>query len=113
MRNGRLTAGIAATAAVFAFLWQQIQATRLGYEVGEARAVLRRQREANEYLRLELAGLNSPERLAREAQARLGMSPPTPESLIVLGSPGQRLEAGRPEPDSPTLLVKAWMSVRD
>lgn len=73
-------------------LWQQMQAVRIGYEAGQLRKQMRRQTELNEGLRIELSRLNAPERLAHDAQSRLGMSRPDPESQIHLGRPALRAD---------------------
>lgn len=79
-------AGFAALALLtFLFLWEQVQATQLGYEVGKAQKTLRSQTQTNAHLRFELARLNAPERLAKEAEERLQMAPPDPERQIFLG----------------------------
>ncbi|MDE2291753.1 MAG: hypothetical protein KGL53_06690 [Elusimicrobia bacterium] len=78
---------IAALASpLFLFLWEQVQATRLGYAVSRTQVELRRSRERADYLRLELDRLQAPESVADAAQRRLGMAPPTPESVVVLGT---------------------------
>jgi len=63
-----------------------VQATRLGYEISDKRLELRKQRDRTDYLRLEMVKLKSPERLAQRARRRLGMTPPSPECLVFLGS---------------------------
>ena len=80
----------AAAALAFLFLTEQVQATRLGYELGSARMEFNTRRDRVAYLRLELDRLHSPERLARLAKTRLGMRPPTPESVLVLGNNVER-----------------------
>jgi len=75
-----------AAALAFVFLTEQVQATRLGYELGSARSAIKARRDRVAYLRLELDRLHAPQRLASLAQSRLGMTPPMPESLIVLGN---------------------------
>ncbi|HVE12984.1 MAG TPA: septum formation initiator family protein [Elusimicrobiota bacterium] len=89
------TFGTAAACMLFAFLWQQLQATRVGYSVGKAQQELKSQRDRNAYLRMELERLSSPERLESYARERLGMAPPTPESLVFLGSAVQRPDDSR------------------
>jgi len=74
----------------FVFLWEQVQAMSLGYEVGRAQKLLQKQAERNAYLRLQLARLNSPERLACAAESRLKMMPPDPQSQIFLGRTAPR-----------------------
>ncbi|MFC1679668.1 hypothetical protein ACFL2T_05610 [Elusimicrobiota bacterium] len=71
---------------IFLFLWQQVQATRLGYEMSRAHSELRHRRDQVAYLRLQLDRLHSPERIAEAARRRLGMSPMNPESVVFLGN---------------------------
>ncbi|MFH2202194.1 MAG: hypothetical protein ABIJ96_03685 [Elusimicrobiota bacterium] len=68
------------------FLWQQVQATRLGYEITRSQLELRRLRDRTSYLRLEMERLITPEKLADRARRRLGMAPPSPECLVFIGS---------------------------
>jgi cell division protein FtsL len=71
----------------FLFVWEQLQSVRLGYQLETLYAQSRDQENKNAYLRLELEKLRSPQSLALAAQRRLKMSPPSPETLIVLGEP--------------------------
>ncbi|MBI3298527.1 MAG: hypothetical protein HYZ75_10210 [Elusimicrobia bacterium] len=88
MRQKTILLSLAALAApAFLFLWEQVQATRLGYQVSAARTEVRRARERVAYLRLELERLNAPESVAEAARRRLRMGPPLPESVVVLGAP--------------------------
>lgn len=80
-----IIAGAIASLA-FLFLTEQVQATRLGYELGSTRSELKTRKDRVAYLQLELDQLHTPERLAHLAKSRLGMRPPAPESLIVLGN---------------------------
>ena len=105
----------ACTSLVFLFVWEQVQATRLGYKVSRRRAELRQRQDRTAYLRIELARLRAPARLAEEAQRRLQMAPAEPESLVFLGSevPRLTLTASLTRPDvrgsSPTGgSIKQW-----
>ena len=102
MRSNTIAVGLGLSVIAFLFLWQQLQATRLGYEVESARSQLRQQRDRNAYLRLELARLHSPDRIAKEARERLHMAPANPECLIFLGSAVQRPD----EPQFLSLLIR-------
>lgn len=95
MRKNYIIPSVAVLGSVFLFLWQQVQATRLGYVVGQTRAALHQQQEHNAYLRLELAHLQAPERIAKDAHGRLGMSAPNPESLVFLGE--RKIEKDEPK----------------
>jgi len=102
-----LLIGFLVVSTAFGLLLEQVQAVRIGYAAGDARERLRRQREVNADLHLELARLASPERLSREARERLGMTPARPEHLVFLPvadrpsdpppSDGLRAALGRPD----------------
>ena len=92
MRKGSLTLLVSGLALASLLLWQQVQAVRVGYEAGQMRRQMRRQAVLNEGLRVELARLNAPQRLAQDAESRLGMSRPDPESQIHLGRPALRAD---------------------
>ncbi|OIO12397.1 MAG: hypothetical protein AUJ52_00185 [Elusimicrobia bacterium CG1_02_63_36] len=77
---------LAAAALAFLFLTEQVQATRMGYELGSARSQLSGRRDRVAYLRLQIESLEAPEKLAEAARRRLKMRPPAPETLVVLGS---------------------------
>lgn len=96
MKTKTIVLCAAGTAMAFLLVWEQVQATRLGYKVSRRRAQLRRRLDRTAYLRLELARVQAPARLAVEARRRLGMAPAGPESLVFLESevPRLRLTAG-------------------
>lgn len=94
------------------FLWEQVQATRLGYEVSRTQAEVKRAHARLDYLRLELERLGAPESVASAARRRLGMAPPLPESVVVLGAarvappPPALAAAPKPRmPEAPPLLA--------
>jgi len=91
-------AGVLGASVVFLFLWEQVSATKLGYELSRARQELSQKRDEVERLRLEFARLHAPERLASAARERLGMTPSTPERLVFLGS-GLSRTAAPPKPE--------------
>lgn len=100
---GPKTVAWCAAAAAFAFLllWQQVQATRTSYAVSRARSELKRHKERLAYLRMEFDRLAAPERLDALARRRLGMRPPTPESLVFL--PAGPARTARAASDGPLL----------
>lgn len=95
------------------FLWEQVQATRLGYEVSRTQAEFKRAQARLDYLRLELERLGAPESVAEAARRRLGMAPPQPESVVVLGAVrltpapavAKAASAERAAPATPPLLA--------
>jgi cell division protein FtsL len=103
-RSGTLfCAGLLLAAGIL--LWERIQATRLGYEVGRREIELRRQRGRIAYLQLDAERLLSPERLAVVARERLGMAPPGPEQVMFLDNSVAR-EMPAPQPEKPAVDVK-------
>ncbi len=100
MKTKTIVLCMVGTAMAFLLVWEQVQATRLGYKVSRRRAQLRRRLDRTAYLRLDLARVQAPARLAVEARRRLNMAPAGPESLVFLESdiPRLRLTASLREP---------------
>lgn len=86
----RLAAAVAAGTLVFLFVWQQVQATRLGFELDGARRAVQEAKARNAYLRLELERRTAPAELASLAREKLGMLPPHPESVVLLAQAAER-----------------------
>ena len=66
------------------YTWSRVQCTRLGYGIS---AAIEKQRELlllQHNLKIELAHLKSPERIANIARERLGLRPPKPEQTITI-----------------------------
>jgi len=66
-------------------IFHEHQRIRFGYELGEARRELREIENENRRLRLEYSVLISPERVGTLA-ASLGMRPPEPAQIRVVGA---------------------------
>lgn len=79
---------------VLTLIWQQIQSTRLGYRVEQARAAAQAQENLNAYLRMELSQAKSPARLMEQARRRLKMDRPAPSAIIVLTADKQPAPTG-------------------
>ncbi len=77
---------LALASPLLLFLWEQVQATRLGYEVSRTQTEFKRAQARLDYLRLEFERLGAPESVAAAARRRLGMSAPQPENIVVLGA---------------------------
>ncbi|MBI4346782.1 MAG: hypothetical protein HY553_07990 [Elusimicrobia bacterium] len=93
----RWLAATGAAALVFLFVWQQVQATRLGFELDGARRSVQETRARCAYLRLELERRTAPAELALSAREKLGMLPPSPDSVVMLEHAAARPTAA-PEP---------------
>lgn len=99
---------VLASLAVLALAWQQIEATRLGYQVETARRRVHTIQGRLGTLQMDLQTSLSPAQLAYQARTRLGMQPASPESLRLLG--GSSLA---PSADSflSRLLSRTWRSL--
>lgn len=82
-RRALVWAGAIAGAAVVQ-VWLQIQATRLGYEIGIVRSLVGRAASERAELEAELAAVTSPRALDGEARVRLGLRPPAEGQVIGL-----------------------------
>lgn len=71
---------IAASAAICQ-VWTRMRAIEYGYKLSKATKLHAEIRESNRRLRLEVAVLTSPTRIARVAAEELGLRPPTPEQI--------------------------------
>ncbi|MEW6672902.1 MAG: cell division protein FtsL [Thermodesulfobacteriota bacterium] len=66
------------------YTWSRVQCIRLGYGIS---AAIEKQRELlllQHNLKIELAHLKSPDRIAKIAKERLGLRPPKPEQTIII-----------------------------
>jgi cell division protein FtsL len=70
------------------------EAIRLGYQLSEATAELRRAEETNRKLRLERSVLTNPERIRRLAEER-GLRQPSAGQVRVVPAPGTQVTARR------------------
>jgi cell division protein FtsL len=60
----------------FAHVWLRLQVTKLGYQLSAARQVIEKLTQESHELELEVARLESPDRLESLAHTRLRMGPP-------------------------------------
>lgn len=99
---------VLASVGVLALAWQQIEATRLGYQVERSRAHLHALQGELGEVQMDLQTSISPAQLAYQARTKLGMQPANPESLRLLGAP-----AGPAAADSflTRLLSRTWKSL--
>ncbi|MBL7178706.1 MAG: cell division protein FtsL [Pseudomonadota bacterium] len=69
---------------LFLYTWCRVQCVAIGYEISK---IAYRQKEITALrnnLKIELASLKSPARIAEIAKSRLGLTMPTPEQLILI-----------------------------
>lgn len=66
------------------YTWSRVQCVRLGYGISTAIEQQRELRLLQNNLKIELARLKSPERIAKIATERLGLMTPKPEQTIIV-----------------------------
>ena len=69
---------------LFFYTWCRVKNVRLGYEVAEETEKKTKLIAYQENLKIELASLKSPERIARIASEQLGLSMPRADQTIVI-----------------------------
>jgi len=109
----KLLAGLLGLCLVFVFVWERVDMVRLGYQIErlkQERIVLERERDE---LRVKLSALSAPDRIAKLASERLGLSLPQQGQVIMVRS-GPAAPA--PPPDTPVEVRVAknqfWGGVR-
>ncbi len=73
----------AAGAVFFLFAWENVQATRLGYNIEGLRREIKDLENSNNYLKKEIRTSLSPEKLQTEA-LKIGLVYPEPDALVLL-----------------------------
>ncbi len=71
---------------VFVFVWERADMIRIGYHVErlkQDKVMLERQRDE---LRVKASALSAPERIAKVAAEKLGMSPPQQGQIVIVQS---------------------------
>ncbi len=88
-RNPKVT--IACLLLMFAFIaellfyaWCRVQYVHVKYEIQEQTTRIRKLAAMQDNLKIELARLKSPQRIAKIARTRLGLVTPTPQQTIVI-----------------------------
>ncbi len=66
------------------YTWCRVQCTQVGYEVSKEAAQHQRLLTFQNHLKVELASLKSPERLASISTSRLGLVNPSSEQVVIL-----------------------------
>ncbi len=94
--------GVIAASAAICQVWTRLRVIDYGYKISRATRTRTELTEANRRLRLEVALLTNPARIAQRASQELGLAPPSPDQVRRL----RRRAAGKPV-SSPTLAVRA------
>lgn len=71
-------------AELFIYTWCRVQCVRIGYEISKEKETYRSFTALQNNLKIELAHLKSPERLAEIARDQLGLKTPTPDQMMII-----------------------------
>lgn len=71
-------------AELFSYTWCRVQCVRIGYEITKEINNNQRIITLQNKLKIELARLKSPERLAEIASRKLNLTRPTPKQIIII-----------------------------
>jgi len=71
-------------AELLIYTWSRVQCIKFGYEISNENKKNRNFINLQNNLKVELARLKSPERLAKIAKNQLGLKTPTPEQIIII-----------------------------
>ncbi|HOK05625.1 MAG TPA: cell division protein FtsL [Syntrophales bacterium] len=79
-----LVATVVMVAAALVYVWSHINMTKLEYQIAEELGVREMLLQEGKKLKLEIATLKSPQRIARIARERLNMGPPTQDQVVLI-----------------------------
>ena len=71
-------------AELLVYTWSRVQCINTGYEISNENNKNRNLIKLQNNLKVELARLKSPERLAKIAKNQLGLKTPKPEQIIII-----------------------------
>ena len=69
---------------LFFYTWCRIQCINAGYELAEQKEIYQNQIALRNNLKIELASLQSPDRIAQIAKKQLGLIMPTHKQVIII-----------------------------
>lgn len=72
----KVWAGLAIMALLLLYVWERVDVVQVGYRVEQLKAKKTALERERDELRLKVAMLTAPDRIARAATVKLGMTPP-------------------------------------
>ena len=69
---------------LFSYTWCRVQCVRIGYEITKETNIKQSLITLQNNLKIELASLKSPKRLAEIASNKLNLTSPTPKQVIII-----------------------------
>jgi len=98
----KILAGAAGLCLVFVFVWERVDIVRVGYQVERLKVEKVRLERERDQLRVKFSTLSAPDRIAKVATERLGMTPPQNGQVIVV----QARPTGVPSPQAVPVQVR-------
>jgi cell division protein FtsL len=80
---------VAGVLLVFVFVWERVDVVRLGYQIERLKTqkiLLERERDQ---LQVKVSALTAPERIAKVATEKLGLTPPQQGQVLMVHLPGK------------------------
>lgn len=84
-----LLLALVTTAAAISQVWTRLQVIQYGYKISEASKERSKLREKNRRLRVEIAVLKNPARIAQIASEQFGLQQPLPKQIHRLRPAGE------------------------
>lgn len=69
---------------LFFYTWCRVQNTHVGYEISRTEKSRSESMALQNNLKIELERLKAPERIAKIAEKRLGLTPPGPNQMVTI-----------------------------
>ena len=95
----RMLLAIALMGLLLLYVWERVEVVRVGYQIERLktqRTALQRERDE---LQVKVSALTSPERVARVAKEKLGMTPPQQGQVVLVRVDSAQQFAGATRPD--------------
>lgn len=95
----RLLAVLGIIGMLLLFVWERVDIVRVGYRIEQLKTQkVALQREQDE-LRVKVSVLTAPDRIAKAAMEKLGMTPPQPGQVVMVRAAEPAPAAGAPSPE--------------
>lgn len=80
----RMLAVFGGLCLVFLFVWERVDIVRIGYQVERLKVEKVKLERERDQLRVKVSSLSAPDRIAKVATERLGMTPPQSGQVIMV-----------------------------
>lgn len=94
----RILACLGGLCLVLVFVWERGDIVRVGYQIQRLKAEKTRLERERDHLRVQLSALSAPDRIAKVATERLGMTLPQDGQIVMVNSRPASPSVPRPVP---------------